>query len=69
MVGAFVISPIDTASQEAVVGSAQRVVVARARALPDAAVQYCSEYLGSKHPEFELERSARWVAQFGCILP
>ena len=33
------------ASQEAVVGSAQRVVVARARAPRDAAVQHRLEYL------------------------
>ena len=31
MVGAIVLSPTDAASQEPVVGSAQRVVVARAR--------------------------------------
>ena len=41
MVGAIVISPTDAASQEAVVGSAQRVVVARAWTPRDA------EYLGS----------------------
>ena len=63
------LSPTDAASQEAVVGSAQRVVVARARARRDAAVQHCLEYLGSKHPEFELEGSARSVVQFEGILP
>ena len=47
MVGAIVLSPTDAASQEPVVGSAQRVVVARARALRDAAVQHCLEYLGT----------------------
>ena len=41
MRGAIVLSPIDAASQEPVVGSAQRVVVARARAPRDAAVQHC----------------------------
>ena len=46
MVGAIVLFPSDAASQEAVVGSAQRVVVARARAPRDAAVQHCLEYLG-----------------------
>ena len=45
MVGAIVFSPTDAASQEPVVGSAQRVVVARARAPRDAAVQHCVEYL------------------------
>ena len=35
MVGAIVLSPTDAASQEPVVGSAQRVVVARARASRD----------------------------------
>ena len=47
MVGAIVISPTDAASQEAVVGTVQRVVVARARAPRDAAVQHCLEDLGS----------------------
>ena len=41
------LSPTDAASQEPVVGSAKRVVVARARATRDAAVQHCLEYLGS----------------------
>ena len=43
VVGAIVLSPTDAASQEAVVGSAQLVVVARAGAPRDAAVQH---YLG-----------------------
>ena len=47
VVGAVVLSPTDAASQEPVVGSAQRVVVARERAPRDAAVQYCLKYLGS----------------------
>ena len=43
MAGAIVLSPTDAASQEpVVVGSAQRVVVARARAPRDAAVQLVS---------------------------
>ena len=50
MVGAIVLSSTDAASQKPVVGSAQRVVVARARALRDAAVHHCLEYLGSRHP-------------------
>ena len=61
MVGASVLSPTDSASQEAVVGVAQRVIVARARTPRDVAVQHCLEYLGSEHPDFELERSARSV--------
>ena len=69
MVGAIVLSPNDAASQEPVAGSAQRVVVARARAPRDAAVQHCLEYLGSQHPEFELEGSARSVVQFEGVLP
>ena len=69
MVGAIVLSPTDAASQEPVVGSAQRVVVARARAPRDAAVQHCLEYLGSYHPDFELEGSARSVVQFEYVLP
>ena len=51
MVGAIVLSPTDAGGQEAVVGSAQRVVVARVRAPRDAAVQHCLEYLGFEHPE------------------
>ena len=51
------------------VGSAQRVVVVRARAPRDAAVQHCLEYLGSYHPDFELEGSARSVVQFEGVLP
>ena len=47
VVGAIVLLPTDAASPEAVVGSAQRVVVARARAPRDAAVQYSLEYHGS----------------------
>ena len=46
MVGAFVILPTDAASQEPVVGSAQRVEGACARAPRDAAVQHCLEDLG-----------------------
>ena len=45
--GAIVLSPTDLASQEPVVGSTQRVVVARTRAPRDAAGQHCLEYLGS----------------------
>ena len=72
MVGAIALSPTDyyAASREVVVGSAQRVVVARARAPRDAAVHRClGEYLGSEHPDFELEGSARLVVQFEGILP
>ena len=56
-------------SQEPVVGSAQGVVVARTRAPRDAAVQHCLEHLGSQHPDFELEGSARSVVQFEGVLP
>ena len=69
MVGAIALLPPDAMSQEAVVGSAQRVVLARAWAPRDAAVQYCLEYLDSEHPDFELERSARSVVQFEGVLP
>ena len=69
MVGAIVLSPTDAASQEPVVSSAQRVVVALARAPRDAAVQHCLEYLGSYHPDFELEGSTRSVVQFEGVLP
>ena len=66
MVGA----PADAASQQAVGGSAQRVVVVRARAPREAAVQhYCLEYIGSEHPNFEPEGNARSVVQFEDVLP
>ena len=42
VVGTIVLSPTDAASQEGVVGSAQRVDVARAGAPCNAAVQHCS---------------------------
>ena len=69
MVGAVVLSPADSASWEAVVGSARRVVEAHARAPRDAAIQHCLEYLGSQHPDFELEGSGRLVVQFGGVPP
>ena len=69
MVGAIVFEPTYAASQEAAVGSAQRVVVARTRTLRDAAVQHCLEYLSSAHPYFELEGSARSVVQVEGVLP
>ena len=69
VVSAIVLSPSDAAGQEAVVGSAQHVVVARTRAPRDAAVQYCLEYFGFQHPDLELEGSARSVVQFERILP
>ena len=69
MVGAIVLSLTGAASQEPVVGSGRRVVVARARASRDVAVQHCLEYLGSEHPDFELEGSARSVVQFEGVLP
>ena len=50
-------------------GSAQRVVVVRARAPRDAAVQLCLEYLGYEHPDFELKGSARSAVQFEDVLP
>ena len=61
MVGTIVLSPADAASQEPVVGSAQRVVLARARAPRYAAIQQYFEYLGSQHPDLELEGSTRSV--------
>ena len=47
VVGAYVLSLTDAANQEAVVKSAQRVIVARARAARDTSVHHCLEYLGS----------------------
>ena len=46
-----------------------RVVVRRARAPRDAAVQHCLEYFGFQHPDLKLEGSARSVVQFEGILP
>ena len=43
VVGTIVLSPTNAARQEPVVGSAQCVVVASARAPRDAAVQHCLE--------------------------
>ena len=48
MVGAIVLLLTDAASQEPVVGSAQRVVMARARAQRNAAVQHCVEFVASR---------------------
>ena len=46
-VGAIILSLTDAVSQDAMVGSAQPVVVARAWASHDVAVQHCFEYIGS----------------------
>ena len=43
--------------------------MARARVPHDAAVQHCLEYLGSSHPDYELEGSVRSVVHFEDILP
>ena len=69
VVGASALSPSDAAGQEAVVGSAQRVVVTRARALRDTAVQHSLEFFGFQHPDLELEGGARSVVQFEGICP
>ena len=69
MIGAIVLSSTDAVGQEAVVGSAQRVVVPRTRAPRDVVVQHCLEYLGSEHPDFELDGSIRSVVQFESVLP
>ena len=50
-------------------GSAQRVVVTRARAPRDTTVQHCLEYFGFQHPDLELEGDARLVVQFEGVLP
>ena len=68
MVGAVILSPTDAASQETMLRSVQRVVVARARAPRDAATQHCLEYLGSEHPDCELEGSARSVVQLERVV-
>ena len=53
MVGASALSQSDAARQEAVVGSAQHVVVTSARAPRDTAVQHCLDYFGFQHPDLE----------------
>ena len=50
-------------------GSAQRVVVARARAPRDTAVQHCFEYFGFQHPGLELEGGARSVVPGDAYAP
>ena len=69
MVGAIIFAPTGAPSEEPVVGLAQRVVVARAGASRDAAVQHSLEYPGSEHLEFELEGGARSVVEFEGVLP
>ena len=69
MVGASALSPSDAVRQEAVVGSAQHVVVTRARVPGDTAVHHCLDYFGFQHPDLELEGGARLVVQFEGILP
>ena len=75
MVGALVLSPTDAASQEPMVGSAQCVVVARARAPRDAAAQYP---VGAQSPESDvmtthaqrsppLARCVQWMRQGGHL--
>ena len=51
------------------VGSAQRVVVTRARAPRDTVVQHCLDYFGFQGPDLELEGGARLVVQFEVIRP
>ena len=67
VVGASARLPSDAARQEAVVGSVQRVVVARARGPRDTAVQHCLEYFGFQYPDLELKGGARSVVQFKGI--
>ena len=69
MVGVIVLSPTDAAIQENGMVSVQRVVVARARAPRNAALQHSLEYLDFEHPNFELEGSAWSVVQFEGVLP
>ena len=49
-------------------GSAQGIVVARAPAPRDTAVQHRLEYLGSEHPDFEFEWSTQSVVPFEGVL-
>ena len=65
----IVLLPTDAVSQEAVVGSSQRVVMIRARAPRGAAVQSFFEFFGSEYPDFELQGSARSVVRLEGVLP
>ena len=69
MIGAVVPLSTDAASQEAVMGSAQRILLARAQAPRDAAAQHCLEYLGPEHLDLELDGRARSVVQLEGVLP
>lgn len=64
LIRVIVFSPINGASQEVVVGLAQRIVVTRALSSRDAAVHNFLEYLGFQYSGFELEGSAQLVVQF-----
>ena len=68
MVSAIVLSPTHAASQEAVVGPARRVVVARERALRDAVVTHCLEYLSIRIWSSG-GADGRSVIQFEGVLP
>ena len=59
--------PTDAASQEPVVGSAQRVVVVRHVTQSYSMVSISTRLLA--HPDFELEGSARSVVQIEGVLP
>ena len=63
------VSPTDAASQGAVLGVAQRIVLTRTRAPRDSRTTCCFDFLSSKHPDFELEGSARSVVKFEVVLP
>ena len=65
MVGGIVPSPTDATSQETVVSSVQRVVVARARAPSDVDVQQLSRVTRL----FAFEGGTRSVVQFEGVLP
>ena len=67
--GSTFLSPTDEANQDDMEGSAQRVVVARARTPRDAAEQLCLEYIGSLHPYLELEGGVWSVERFKGVPP
>ena len=73
VVGTIVLSPTDGASQEAVAGSARRVVVARMQAPRDAVVQYCqvSRLLASgfwSRGECSVGRTVRECTSGSCTM-
>lgn len=63
------LSSSDALRGEALMGSAPRVVVGRARTLREAALKDFLEHFDFQRPDLELEGCARSDAQFKAVLP